>query len=130
MQVSFPLLASSRDTPVCTAKPCHFCLLFFRPSFFRPVGIQSVTSLDENLTEKGRKKAEKRGWRVKLVYTQDVDTGSNRFHLGGTRPAGGGVGGSSHSVVLKTQDVVFRFKAEKDMQAWIQRLTLLSSKWR
>ncbi|PHJ19439.1 hypothetical protein CSUI_006722, partial [Cystoisospora suis] len=89
--------------------------------------IQSVVGLDENLTEKGRRKAEKRGWRVKLLYTQDVDT-SSRFHLGGgSRPSSGK---KSTSVLLKTQDVIFRFKVQKDMDAWIQRLTLLSSKWR
>ncbi|PFH36209.1 hypothetical protein BESB_044010 [Besnoitia besnoiti] len=69
--------------------------------------IQAVTGLDVNLREKERRKAAKRGWRLKVSHTERIDRGAG-----------------------KVFDVIFRVAEEKQMLAWVDRLTLYANKWR
>ncbi|KEP64054.1 UNVERIFIED_CONTAM: hypothetical protein HHA_319900 [Hammondia hammondi] len=69
--------------------------------------VQSVAPLDVNLRERERRKATKRGWRLKILHTENPQGGRG-----------------------KPQEVVCRFRQETDMQAWTERLSLLAHKWR
>ncbi|CBZ50565.1 conserved hypothetical protein [Neospora caninum Liverpool] len=69
--------------------------------------VQAVALLDVNLRERDRRKATKRGWRLKLLHTETSQRGKG-----------------------KVQEIVCRFKQENDMHTWAERLTLLAQKWR
>ncbi|KYF39388.1 hypothetical protein TGARI_319900A [Toxoplasma gondii ARI] len=69
--------------------------------------VKSVAPLDENLRERERKKATKRGWRLKILHTENPQGGRG-----------------------KLQEVVCRFRQENEMREWAERLSLLAHKWR